>query len=319
MEGRQIGPVDSDRGIWVSPDRKRVVLLEPRTLATEAALRVITVERNFFYRFVVPVMARAAARSGDPASPPEGSTCPGDLPNPVEVQFRPGTEEIWVGTMGLVTVLHPDGRHESWRGDFRSFHPIPRLDGQVLTFDVSQGPEPLRFDPAFSSNGQYFAYRLPTGELRLASAAFSLEPADLGIGGSHRVLGIGEIASGHLVSWSYQDNSALDRSRIDLHLAFQGGPPGPMTIRDVRQVLFGRDRLLAITQAAAREPFAPGALDLLDLRNYSTVRVASNVTELLPLPGCDGCDATAPGATVAYVVHARYPWQHDGLWAVSLP
>jgi hypothetical protein len=47
--------------------------------------------------------------------------------------------------------------------------------------------------------------------------------------------------------------------------------------------------------------------------------LAQNVTGFALPPVCPGCDATGPGASVVYVVHARIPFKYDGLWRLELP
>jgi hypothetical protein len=79
--------------------------------------------------------------------------------------------------------------------------------------------------------------------------------------------------------------------------------------------LVGRHRILAMTNLAG----GLADLRLIDVETGQDTLLAQNVTGFSARSPCAGCDPTAPGAPVVYVVHARVPFKYDGLWRVELP
>jgi hypothetical protein len=91
----------------------------------------------------------------------------------------------------------------------------------------------------------------------------------------------------------------------------------PLGERAGTVVASGR-RVVAVLDKLS-EWWAPGMLYSLDLATGARTLLAGNATEFVLTPACPGCDPTAPGAALSYVVQARVPFRYDGLWRAALP
>ena len=91
---------------------------------------------------------------------------------------------------------------------------------------------------------------------------------------------------------------------------------------EVRQAVVGARGTLALTgyQGGDWLSLTPGTLVLGALgADRKPVLIGQNVSQFALLTGCPTCDPVAPGTRLAYTVHARVPWKHDGLWLGELP
>lgn len=241
------------------------------------------------------------------------ATAPGEAFRfqPATVTFRPGTREIWCFLGDGLRIVRDDGSLlslppvEHWP----FVDPTAAVDIQPEKTFFPQGTSP----PLFTSDGRFWLYRFHSS-LFLARAD---QPQLPGLVIQERndfpVAHVREVGDGRrLLVWSAPPGNG---SRWDLTLLDSETNERRLLATALGPSAVGKRRVLAITNLLG----GLGDLRLIDLDTGQDSLLAQNVTGFaLPAP-CAGCDPTAPGAPVAYVVHARIPFKYDGLWRLELP
>lgn len=287
----------------------KVILREPPRTITEAAFAIVTLEPRATRRLVVPTMTTQSegSRRRGPAECQQVS-------NPLQVVFRPGTQEVWALGRRALTIIQPDDQRVTFTGPFQAFHVIDRSeDFQNLQF--SSVPRARAAGSPFTADGQLWASRDDRSSLQLRRVSDPGGPGLINLPAATSVIGLRDVQGTNTIAvWG---NAA--GGNADLHLFDADLMTRRKTILDIRHIIFGQRRLLMLSEGSVNDMFAPANLDLVDLTTDQVQRLATNVTEMLPLASCLGCDRAAPGATLVYAVSARVPWKYDGLWVATLP
>jgi hypothetical protein len=229
------------------------------------------------------------------------------------IYFRPGTREIWcfVGSAGL-RIVRDDGTVQS----FPDAPAEPWYFEPTVTTDVLPGAVFFGRDYApsvFTTDGRFWLYRV-NAALFLARAD---QPQLPGLLIQDRqdfpVAQVREVGDGRrMLIWAAPPG---DAGRWDLSLMDVDTNQRRTLATSVGPSVVGKRRILALTAVTA----SMGDLQLIDLDTGADTLLAQNVTGFALPPVCPGCDATGPGASVVYVVHARIPFKYDGLWRLELP
>jgi len=250
-------------------------------------------------------------------------TAPGTLEvgrfSSLTVAFRPGTREIWcfVGGPGLRIVRDdgsllalpdmapPDVNVEPWPFD----DPTRALDHQPEMQVIQPGYTP----PLFTTDGRFWLYR-QNASVFLGRADQPQLPGLL-IQDRHDfpLAQVRELGDGRrMLIWAAPSG---DAGRWALTLLDPETNQRRLLATSMGPSAVGKRRIVAMTNLSG----TLGDLRLIDLETGQDTLLAQNVTGFAVPTPCAACDPTAPGAPVAYVVHARIPFKYDGLWRLELP
>lgn len=301
---------------FVAPDGDRVVVLDSLAPMPFVRLRVLRMSDLQLLQSVELALPPAEPGAGGGPPMPGGGVR-------VNVEFRPGTGEVWCFLNRLLTVLHPDGRTVA-PGE-------QRLEsGAAITQASSYGQTrrrrfvteaPGASSSSFTADGRRWVFRGANGAILLGDAA---DP-DGALGAPVVRLGRDSDEVEEVLELSPSGALAIVRDvqgggREDLHLLDPGASEPRPLLGDVASFVAGAGRILALTRKIAGRFSGTGDLVLVDLATGAETILSHNVSEatLSPL-ACDRCDPLTSGVGLTYVVQARIPWRHDGLWVAALP
>jgi hypothetical protein len=294
----------SDRLIgdpFVSPDGRFLAWVSVTDKPMVVGLNIIDLSASFRRN---PRFGVHDWRPDPPASGPPP-------PPLIDAAFRPGSSEVWFGIHTTVTVVVPGARQIS-RPIYVGPRIGPRRSADLLVDDEPSGrwraPAAL-----FTGDGRRWIFQGSDGRPRLGNADDPESDQGVTVGTFLSRNDLLELVPGRrLAVWLLPGND-----RADLYLLEVERDELRFVARDVGATLFGTNRLLAIARKVG-DRRATGDLVLVDLDTGAETLLAQNVSEFA-VPPCAGCDPTAPGAPFAYVVQARVPWRHEGLWIGELP
>jgi hypothetical protein len=281
-----------------SDDGDRIALLDRTEAPDQARVRIVDLATG---------VEEAAIFTGrpQPIDPRSPSLPPGaPIGYVTHVVFRPHTSELWIFQSGNLAGIFADG----------VLRPIAETEQQADDSGFFASP----LDPGretFTSDGRHWMFRGGDGKVRMGDANAPESPDGLVVAdpGNSRVISYQEVDEGRrLLVFSDQgedrdlDLADLEEGRI-VHLGSHVG--------DAR---IGSARVIAIVDKLS-DGEAPGRLVLIDLRTGARTRLGDNVVAFRLDPVCATCDRTAPGVGLQYVVQARLPYRHDGLWKATLP
>jgi hypothetical protein len=228
------------------------------------------------------------------------------------VAFRPGSAQLWFFLNQRLYVVSPDGSLSFVDRQVQTHLHIEPL-GASGSPTLASGEGRWQVLPIFSADGARWLFRGEDGRVRLGDAN---HPEDEGgpvvassdLGGNTEIY---ELAPGGPLAVI----RAVLGTRRDLHLVEAPWQSTRLLLADLATVTFGAGRALAV----ARKSQGGGDLLLVDLVTGDETRLGQNVVQAALAPACPGCDPTAPGTILAYVVQARVPYRLDGLWLGTLP
>ena len=308
-----LGTMAANSVVVPSPDGTELALVQPDA-GDQVSLRVVTLEPRSDRGYRVAIPQAPVSGPGSPPTPGRPSGSLGARGRELRIHYRPGTLDIWAIVRGRLAILHPDGSVELHDGSFERPAVIHRLPGRQIGartgFISSSG-----LDSMFTSDGRLWGHVDANGVTHVRSADDPGGASLLQMGKSGEALSLGELpAAERLLAW---DTAGLGNLDVRVHDSRTLALLREHT--DVSVAVFGERRALAIDDTIVSDFYAPGRLVMLDLDSGAETRLAGNVTEFRPFVQCPGCDPTIPGAGIAYVVHARVPWRHDGIWVATLP
>jgi hypothetical protein len=288
---------------FVSPDRARLAWLERTSLPDQLILQVTSLGNG---------PAATAPVSERPASAPDPSAAlPSSPPPSIDISFRPQTEEVWAFVEERLFVLRPQGLTTAERVVHTFTRIGPGRAGDRLADDLPARGRPR--GSLFTADGKRWIFYGTDDRQRLGN------PDDL----SDQGIAVSTVSStGNLLELDPGRRLAVFLSpgvdRSDLYLLDLDGGGLRLLAQDVGTTLFGKQRVLAIARKLG-DRRATGDLVLVELDSGAEIVLARNVSEFAVPPACEGCDPTAPGTPLAYVVQARVPWRYEGLWMGQLP
>jgi hypothetical protein len=243
--------------------------------------------------FTVPPLR---PRGADPFVQPPGVALFG-----LGAVFRPGTSELWIFQMGRLIAIFAQGQ-------VRAIDAVDRYAHESYDSVIS-------WRSVFTSDGRHWVFRDVTGRSHVGNADAPEAPAVVELGDRDRT-DQNEFAE-------YDGARRLvflsgTGQRSDLHLIDLAAGQKTTVATNVGQIERGHARLLAIVDGTSGDS-GPGRLVSIDLMSGALTRLADNVTQFRLSPVCATCDPTGPGVGIAYVVQARFPFKHDGLWRATLP
>jgi hypothetical protein len=281
----------------LSDEGDRVALLDRTEVANEINVRIIDLQTG------VETASTFAVHPPNPL-PPEIGGPPGPDPRrplQIEAVFRPRQGDLWLfqdGELAAIVsgaTLVPVARSGRRNGQYF---------GQAFSLDGRQ---------VFTSDGRFWIFVDVQERIQVGDANDPLGPPLLALSESdrHGIL-LQEIEDGrNLLIFTDQGDRDLRRTDLDgrrmVELAHNAG-----------QVEVGRTRAIAIVDKLSGQ-HAPGRLVSLDLATGEQTRLGDNVVEFKLMPVCPTCDRTGPGVGLQYVVQARLPYRHDGIWKATLP
>jgi hypothetical protein len=275
----------------------RVALLDRTDVPNEVRVRIIDLQSG------VEAASTFVAHPPDPL-PPELTGPPGPDPGrPVQVDaaFRPRQRDLWIFQDGELAAIVSGG----------NLVPVARSGRQNARF-YGTGYS-LDDHPIFTSDGRFWIFVELQRRIRVGDANDPLGPPVMALTEADRqgVL-FQETDDGRkLLLFTGSDDRDVQRADLDARrivpLAHNAG-----------QVEVGRTRIIAILDKLSGQR-APGRLVSVDLATGEETRLADNVVEFKLMPVCPTCDPTGPGVGLQYVVQARLPYRHDGLWKATLP
>jgi hypothetical protein len=232
-------------------------------------------------------------------------------------RFRPGRNEVWsLGPGGRLAILRADGTqavHRPPGGVRRAPDSMEWASGRLSFYPSASEAGPVR--NMFSADGRWWVYRegdqIHLGDAGDPAAPSRLQQPRTDVHGVADILG-----QNRLALWSTGGQQVLLR----VYAADTLSPLG--AVDEARQAVVGARGTLALTgyQGGDLQSLTPGTLVLGALgANQKPVIIGQNVSQFTLLTGCPTCDPVAPGTRLAYTVHARVPWKHDGLWLADLP
>jgi hypothetical protein len=282
----------------LSDEGDRVALLDRTDIADQVRVRIIDLQTG------VETATTLVTRPPNPLPPeiggPRGAPG-GSRPLQIEAVFRPRQGDLWIFEDGELSAIVSDGtlvpvaRSGRQNGEFYGL--IYSLDGRRV----------------FTSDGRFWTFidlqqRVQVGDANdpLAAPLLALTESD-----RHGIL-LQEIDDGHnLLIFTDQGTRDLRRTDLDARKMVE-------LAHDAGEVQVGRTRAIAIVEKLSGQ-HSPGRLVSLDLATGEQTRLADNVVEFKLMPVCPTCDPTAPGVGLQYVVQARLPYRHDGVWKATLP
>ena len=292
----------------VSPDGRWITFLERRREGAAGSLRRMR------------LLSLEGAGAFDMDLPPPPAALPGNaaadafFPEPT---FRPGRAEAWlVMPAGELAILRGDGtsavlgvppegvRRPSgmrWLGE-------EQLDFSPQNSNANPSSHP------FTADGRRFLYQ---GDdfLYLIDADAPAGPSLLQVPISEHHYGVADIlGTGQLATWT-----STQSERVVLRVLDGTTLAERYAVANVRHAWISAARTLALVADRAADVQGVPADLVLAGGGGAPVNLATNVVDFALLPGCWDCDPLGAGATVAYVVRARVPWKHDGLWLADLP
>jgi hypothetical protein len=291
-EGRFLAPpVLSDEG-------DRIALLDRTGVSNEVRVRIVDLRSG------VEMATTFVASRPDPLPPEIGG--PGRDPDAlrppqVEAAFRPRHDDLWIFQDGELAAIVAAG----------VLTPLPRSGRQ--TSQSSGLAYSLDDRSLFTSDGRFWIFVDAQPRVRLADANDPLGPPVLDLTETNRgTVLLRQIDGGrNLLIFTSQDDRELLRTDLDARRLSR-------LARDVGQVEVGRTRAIAIVDKLSGDR-SPGRLVSLDLATGEQTRLGDNVVEFTLRPVCPTCDPTGSGVEIQYVVQARLPYRHDGIWKATLP
>jgi hypothetical protein len=281
----------------LSDEGDRVALLDRTDSPDEVRVRIIDLQSG------AETTTSFVPRAPDPLPPGAGGPTPGprgDLQ--LRAVFRPRHPELWIFQSGEPAAVASGAALVS----------LPR-SGRQNARDSGFGYSLVDRREIFTSDGRFWIFNDLDQRVHLGNAADPLAPPVLNLTeATRKSILFQEIDDGHtLLIYSDHGTRTLHRVDLDAQRMVQLG-------HDVGQVLVGRTRAIAIVDKLSGLR-APGHLVSLDLATGEATHLADNVVDFRLLPVCPTCDPTAPGVGLQYVVQARLPYRHDGLWKATLP
>jgi hypothetical protein len=307
-------------GPVLSAEGRRLAWLE-RVSSEQGRVRILDLQAGTETAAELPLPA-------PPTWPPPAFSGPA-LPEPeppvvrevaADMEFRPAHDELWVFLARQVCVLDGAGGLRTFGvpGLVESGDPAAEfVDPERLEQDGSgrYGGPPSTGRSRFSADGRFWTVVRGNSEGHLGDAD---EPGSdstlLLFRDDEHQRSLLEVSPGRWAAFF----SASAFSRSDLYLVDLPQRATRLLATNVTSMRFGRDRVVLLSRALGSSG-GPGDLNVIDLATGTETLLARNVTSFAAAPACDGCDPTAPGARLLYVVHARVPWKHDGLWRGTLP
>jgi hypothetical protein len=302
----------------VSSDGERVAFAQPSTLPGHVRVHVVrpaggrelTAELPFSLGDGGP---GPPGRSGPVLGPGGAPPLPGMQLPFVELRFRRGSEDVWCYVQDQIRVVRPDqvvlleGRRREWQGIARVG--VGEESGnsqQLLGFSGESAP-------SATADGRRWLL-LDRDDVLLVDAD---DPAGPGfvVARAREYRRMIELPSGQLFAFVAPGGD----SREDLHALDPATGERRVIARAVSGAVFGHRRMLAVVRRLGSDSLAPGDMVLVDLTTGQEQTLARNVTEFALAPVCAGCDRTAPGVAIVFIVNARVPFEHDGLWTAVLP
>jgi hypothetical protein len=306
-------------GPVLSPDGGRVAWLE-RAAPERGLVRIVDLASLVETAVELPLPPPPAPGVPDPPIPPRPQRPAPEIH--AQMEFRPGSDELWCFLPQAVSVVAGDGQVRTYPvpgssprghdvGDFVDTHrflDLPERSPLVL----EQTPRTSRF----SADGRLWTRLGEDGEGHLGQAdrpGTSETVLLFSKNSFHRRL-LEVVPGQRAVFW------LEEHDRRDLYLLDLDTRSTRLLARDVADARLGARRAVVRSRVVGRrETAGPADLSIVDYATGQERELARNVTSFDLLPACLGCDPTAPGARLVYVVHARIPWKHDGLWGGPLP
>ncbi len=279
---------------------------------------------------VLDLDTRQETRGELPLPPPEMRPPPSGVRDPdaatvvepsAELEFRPGTSELWCFLDRQLSILRLDGQVLTGPLASTGFRVVPHFARGGFIEDQLSGFFPGSegvHDPGsrFSRDGRWWTVpRDSGGDLGDADHPESDDTVPI-FGDDDEVdPTLTEVVPGRWVAFWRGDGF----DQRELWLLDVTRRTSRVLARNVASARLGGTR--AIVRASSSTPLnsSPGDLSLVDLETGSQTPLARNVVDFALAPACPDCDPTGPGAHLVYVVHARVPWRYDGLWDAVLP
>jgi hypothetical protein len=246
-----------------------------------------------------------------------GDTRDVTLPLPAEsylarLFWRPGSQDLWICQSNGTVVIRPDQppllltRTALTTGGDVAFGPEPVID----SLELLQGSMPAS---AFLAGGQVWLSGLAGEPPHLNDARDPLAPEGdaLPFPDAWRLSGIVSTSDGSRLFVRVREGEVGENKRqwYDLYvLDLPGGSPRRL-VHDVRAVVHGRDRILALSY--------PEELALYDVATGVALTVATSVAHFSIAPTCIGCDPVLAGTRIVFAV--RGEGEYDGIWIAELP
>ena len=272
----------------------RVALLDRTAMPEEVRVRVVELASG---------RETAATFSVPPLSPPLDRPAP-SRSGFLTAVFRPGSGDLWILSGDALVAIFSQGM-------------IRVVENPGRRATVFAGPESSRFSPLlFTSDGRFWVFREADGRLQIGDANDPNAQGALALTEAGRTVSslLGEINGGRGLLYLVDQG----RGRSDLRLADLAAQRIVVLARDVGAIVPGGQRLVAIVDKLEGEA-APGQLISIDLASGASTHLADNVVDFRLAPVCATCDPTGPGVDLQYLVQARFPFKHDGLWRATLP
>ncbi len=290
----------------VSPDGRWITFLERRREGAAGSLRrmrLLSLEGAGAFEMDLPP---------PPVALPGNAAADAFFPEPT---FRPGRAEAWlVMPAGELAILRGDGTSAVLgvppEGVRRPWG-MRWLGEQQPDFSPQTGNED--WSSPFTADGRRFLYQ---GDdfLYLIDADAPAGPSLLQVP-MREFYGVADIlGTGQLATWT-----STQSERVVLRMLDGTTLAERYAVANVRHVRISAARTLALVADQAADVQGVPADLVLAGGGGAPVTLATNVVDFALLPGCRDCDPLGAGATVAYVVRARVPWKHDGLWLADLP